>query len=428
MWNVDKKDLPPTTRETAKNGETDTARRRNNASQAIARIQRNRAKTETKPRDDADTLADELVEVTNKNEATGTILLLTGSAATVMLTYFGVSEPLSEQGGGILAKGQSLVFATTIGVFSGLGWIYSNSIFPRLTGRRLWAATIAGVSYLALIACIDAPFNMQALGGGVAAQMSLADALKHYEERKQDLFATTTAATRLAPATRVEAKRFAELSEREYKFGPNTGKPGPGKVTDGFRQVATLMGALGDQLDGGLAKSQAVMPEYTAALGEMKSHVYRRGPIRERTEAASKAADRLDELTAQLTQLDYSASIRATLTSLENIFPVSDQSGSAFEKVQNAELSVVASMAKTVAGSLRSSLSELKPLDPDTLKPARAEHSATAIYTYWKPLWPQWVAAIFVDIAPALLLVFLLAGRREAEHLRRKSRNQGDRP
>lgn len=417
--------LSSSTRETASNGEDHAARRRNNAQHATARIQRKQADTETRQREDA--LADELQEVTNRNEAMGTILLLIASAATLMLTYFGVSEPLSEQGGGLVAKGQALVFATTIGVFSALGWVYSNSILPRLSGRRLWAAIIAGVSYLAIIACIDAPFNMQALGGGAAMQMSLTNTVAHYEERKQDVFVSGTAATRLAPAARVEATRFAELSEREYKFGPNTGKAGPGKVTDGFRQVATLMTALGDQLDAGLAKSQELLSEYNTALGEMKAHVYRRGSIRGRVEAASKAADRLDELTAQLTQLDYSASIRATLASLENVFPVSSQAAGAFQKVQNSELAVIAGMAKTVAGSLRTSLDELKIVNPSAFKPVRPESSATAIYTYWKPLWPQWVAAIFVDIAPALLLAFLLAGRREAEQLRRKSRNHGER-
>lgn len=55
-------------------------------------------------------------KVTFREMLTG-ILLMIPSTATVMLTYYGVSVPLTELGGDIVQKGQALAFAITIGVF-----------------------------------------------------------------------------------------------------------------------------------------------------------------------------------------------------------------------------------------------------------------------------------------------------------------------
>lgn len=412
------------TSEAADSGEVNSGRRRNNAFFAAARLQRKQQKEVSERR--GETRAALITTLVDFNELKATILLVIASAGTAMLTYFGVSVPMSELGGGLLQKGQSLAFAITIGVFSYLGWMYSYSVLPYLRGWRLFGGAAALLAYVSIIACIDAPFNMVALGGGTGVQMSLDTTAKHHEQERLNIVDRATAAKRVVPTLRSEAARFRELSSKEITTGSQTSKPGKGKVSDGYAQIATLLTTLADQIEERDLQAQAVLKEHGTALGEMKSHVFTRGPIRERVEATSKAADRLGELASQLEQLDGATAIRSTISSLENIFPIAEQAGSAFEKVQNSELAIVAGMAKAVAKSLQVALEDFPAKPKEREAPSRPEDPMTAIKTYWKPLLPQWIAAIFIDIAPALLLIVLLVGRREAEATDQQS-NAGDR-
>ena len=101
------------------------------------------------------------------------ILLMIPSAGTAVLTYYGVGGPLTETGSTAIQKGQAVGFALAIGVFVWLGWFYLFGLIHRLDGARLRNALLAGTVMVATIAVIDAPFNMLALAGGPAAQMSL---------------------------------------------------------------------------------------------------------------------------------------------------------------------------------------------------------------------------------------------------------------
>ncbi|HBQ36392.1 MAG TPA: hypothetical protein DD729_06080, partial [Rhodobacteraceae bacterium] len=64
--------------------------------------------------------------------------------------------------------------AQSSGVFSWLGWFYLFGLLYRLHGKRLFTALVAGTFFIFSIAAIDAPFNMLALGGGPAVQMTIA--------------------------------------------------------------------------------------------------------------------------------------------------------------------------------------------------------------------------------------------------------------
>lgn len=361
------------------------------------------------------TRANILIRKVGYREVLTAILLMIPSAATTMLTYYGVSEPMSEQGGGIVQKGQALAFAVTIGVFSWLGWFYLFGLLYRLHGQRLRMALAAGTFFVASIAAIDAPFNMLALGGGTAVQMTLLDSAESYEDHKNRAFQETTVMRQLLPAIDVQAERFRTLGEGEQERGDFSGSSGPGKVTAGFFQIATLLETLSAELKRGLDEAGAVQGEIADTLSEIKTETYVTGPLRPRVRRASIAADRLDDLLGQLAQYDYRISIEATLTSMNSIFPVPKDAATAFGKVQNDQLALIAEMARPVAAALQTALSDLSALDREVRPIVRPQNAVEAICTKWRELIFQWLAALFVDLAPGALLIILIAAFREID-------------
>lgn len=359
--------------------------------------------------------ADKLAALIHDREVQTTILLACASAGTVMLTYFGVSGPMTEAGDGVVHKGQALAFAFTIGIFSFLGWEYTFKIVHRLRGRRLAAALMACTIYIGGIAAIDAPFNMLALGGDQAVQYSLVDTLQSYERMRASIVLRSTLAERLLPILKSEAERFTTLAERELKTGSGSGKPGPGRVRDGYLQIGTLLSSLHAGLSEGLTTMRAVDAQAAAALRTMKTTAYAPGDIRQRVAAFSSQADQLDALLGEIAQRDAMASIRATTASLRGIIPSTGDARSDFEAVQNTELRRIAEMARSVASALDAAVDTVQLPDTVSLEPVRPQNAMTAIKTYWRPLLPQWVAALFVDFAPAILVVILLAARREVD-------------
>lgn len=361
------------------------------------------------------TRSETIAERVAERETITTILLTVASAGTVMLTYFGVAGPMSEQGAGLIQKGEALAFAVVIGIFSWLGWHYLFGLAPQLKGARLAAAIAAAALYIGGIAGVDAQFNMLALGGDHAVQLSLADTTRAYEAMRAAGTQRALAIRRIVPSIRAQAQRFSNLEEAEIKTGAQSGKKGAGKVSQGFGQIATLLATLGDQLDAGMAETNAIQAAMTDEIGRMKQATYAQGPVRARIATVSASADRLDDQFAQLTQYDYGVSIKATLGSIADIFPVATDARSKFEATQNAELAQIAAMAKPVAATLGAALDELSSRSAASAAPVRPADPASAIKLYWRELLPQWIAAVFVNFAPAILLVILLAGRREAE-------------
>lgn len=355
-----------------------------------------------------------LLRKVQQRETLTAILLMIPSAATTMLAYYGVSVPLEEQGGGLETKGQSLAFALTIGVFAWLGWFYGFGLAYRLSGARLRTAMSAGVFYLVMLVLIDAPLNALALAGGTAVQMSIADTSTYYEAQAGSVTRQSAQTQKLRPAIRAQITRFENLGVSEEKFGSFSGSSGPGKLSAGFFQVRDLLQTLDNELGRGIAAGGSVQSDIKEALADLKAQTYTTGPLRPRVREASIVADRLDAALLELDRYDYRVSIRATLASLEASLPTPNGASSAFEKRQNDELAVIAKMAAPVAAILRAALDDLDTSAVELPRRQRPEHALTAIRTYWKPLIFQWIAAVFIDVAPAALLVMLTAAYREA--------------
>lgn len=350
-------------------------------------------------------------------EVLTTILLSIVSAGITLLTYSGVSMPMSEAGADIVTKGHALSFSIVIGVLSWLGWSYLFTIIYWLRGKNLAIALTAGSLYVISIAAIDAPMNMLALAGPSAVQMSLVDVAGSYETKSTAIFDETITAQQLLPALRAQAARFAGLEAHEIETGAQSGKKGAGKVSEAFGQIAVLLANLADQIETGATRAEGLQAGITDAMSEMKRHIYTSGNIRDRSQAVSASADKVDQLLGRIGQYDYTASIRATLGSLSNLFPHGGAAGSEFEATQNAELVVIGEMAKPVAAVLQDALDNMAPVQAAASGTMRPADPMSAIRTYWWPLLPQWIAAVFVDLSAALLLVVLIAARREADEL-----------
>jgi len=132
----------------------------------------------------------------------------------------------------------------------------------------------------------------------------------------------------------------------------------------------------------------------------------------------------MDDLLGQLAQYDYRISIEATLDSMNAIFPAPKSAGSAFEQVQNEQLALIADMAKPVAASLQKALDSLSEKDKAEIATTRPENPMQAIRTKWRELIFQWLAALFVDLAPGALLIILIAAFREIDVQVETSPNQ----
>lgn len=292
---------------------------------------------------------------------------------------------------------------------------------PLVPGKRLLTGLIAGGLYVLSITAIDAPFSVLALGGPTAVQLSLVDTATFNETRVAFEFEKATKAAQLVPALRTQEGRFAGLAQREVESGSQSGRKGAGKVSEGFLQVATVLGGLADGLEAGRTKTEGLQPQLTAALAQLKRHVYTQGDIRDRSQAVSVAADKIDELLGQVQGYNYTASITATLAVLESLFPKQTSGKDEFQATQNAELAIIGEMAKPIAEALRGALAGQKV---DTTPPGvmRPRGAMEAIRVYWRDLLPQWVASIFLDLSPALLLVLLLAGRREVVALQQDAK------
>lgn len=381
-----------------------------------------RADVQPKP---APTRAQSIRAIAADRELIAAILLIVPSAAAMLLTYRGTLMLMAEHGEGLMQKGEALIFALAMGVLVFLGWAYLFAMVHWLRGRRLAGALAAGGIYVTIVASVDAPFNMLSLGGGAAVQMSLVDTATAYERARTDAIAQVGAVRRLVPGLRAQAARFAGSETRELK-GADTGSPRPGKVSGAYADKALLLGRLADDLDSGLAQAATVQGEITAALARMKTQVHRQGAIRARVEGVSIEADRIDELLGRLAQLDMTVSIRATLKSLEGTAFVPKIVTKPFEAIQNEQLAQIAEQSRSVAQTLQQALGELPAAPTARAERVRPADAMTAIRTYWRPLLPQWLAALFVDLAPALLLFILLAARREAEAAERHNPREGE--
>ncbi|KFL29535.1 hypothetical protein JP75_20405 [Devosia riboflavina] len=349
-------------------------------------------------------------------EALTSILLMIVSVGILLLTYAGVSMPLSESGEGLLGKAHALSFATIVAVLAWLGWKHIFSIVPRLRKRRMLTGILAGSIYALCITAIDAPFSVLALGGPTAVKLSMADTVESYEDITTAVAGQSSTAAQLVPVMTSQVARFASLADVEVATGAQSGSKGEGKVSETFRQVSTILGTLSTDIQGGMAQANKVQGEISTTLAEMKSYVFITGDIGERSRGVSIAADKIDRLLAQVRQYDYVLSIEATLSILENLVPDQGDASSDFEAVQNRELRVIAEMVKPVADSLRHALANLDG-EAVAARPARPLDALEAIRAYWVALLPQWIASIFLDLSPLALLVIQLAGRREVEHL-----------
>ena len=350
------------------------------------------------------------------------ILLMIPSSATTMLTYYGVSGPLAEQGGGIVQQGQALAFAMTIGIFSWLGWFYLFGLLYRLHGKRLFTSLAAGIFFIFSIAAIDAPFNMLALGGGSAVQMTIADTADSYEARKNAVFQQSTVTRQILPAIEAQAVRFRAVEADEIAHGVYSGSRGAGKVSAGFSQIASLLETLASELNTGLNESQSIQDEIAQIFSLIKADTYNTGPLRPRVQRVSIAADQLDDQLSRLYQYDYRVSIEATLISLNAIFPAPQSAGSSFEATQNEQLAVIADMAKPVAESLQNALKQLVDVNEISMDRVRPKNATIAIRSKWRELVFQWMAAIFIDLAPGALLIILIAAFREIDAQKRNTK------
>lgn len=358
-------------------------------------------------------------------EIVTTILSLVPASATVLLTYSGISDGLAEGGATITSKTKAAIFSLSIGVLCFLVNLHFFGLIDRLRGRYLALSMAGGITLLAAIAAIDAPFNMRGLAGGTAVRMSIEDTGSFYENASRLVFARIGATQQLLPGLRANAKLYRDQQQHEFKTGAMSGSRGPGKVEASFGRVATLLEQLADALERDQEKASALRASVTEAIRELKKQVYVQGDLRGRIEAAAGAADRIDALLGAIARQDATISLRATLKGLEGLFPSAPAARTAFERRQNEAIAQIAAMTVPIATGLKDGLESLPGKPVVSQEPVRPQNASEAIRTYWRKLVPEWTAAILVTLAgPLCLLLMQIAVRREVESL--KPDNDGE--
>lgn len=366
--------------------------------------------------------ADVLLGLISLRETVSFILLLIVSGSTVLLTFAGVLDGLAETGTSFMRQIEAGYTAIAIGVLSGLGWFFLFGLVDKLHGRYLAGGATAGFLFILLIAAIDASYNMVGLAGGTASQLSMLKTAEVYQDQVAAAFARMDATRGIQPAINAQDKRFGGLEKLEIEKGVMSGGGKPGKVSAMFNQIATPLGELSKELSQGLAKADALQTEATRLLAEMKTEVFKEGPVRARMEAVSTRADQLDAVLRRMSQLDFTVSIRATLKTLDGL-PVPKTAKTAFEKNQNEQIALIAEMARPVVAALTEGLDALNAAPRAALKSMRPEAPMQAIKTYWRELISQWALATALTLSPGLLLLILIAARREAESLNKGAKS-----
>jgi len=346
------------------------------------------------------------------HEVVTAILSLVLSGTTVLLTTKGAAIPMSETGAGAIERAEALVFALGVGTASFLGYLWGFGILTRLTGKRLAAGVLVIGIYISGVALIDAPFNMLALAGGSAVQMSLVDIVSCQEARRSTTTASVTKIRRILPIIAAQQRQLDDRAKNE-RAGKYTGQAGEGKVSATAARIAVLHMTLYDELSAGLAQTDVIGSRITSELDGMKRHAFTQGPIRERAQAVSAGGDRIDESLGQLKQYDFSSTIKAAIVTLNGAVVVPHKSTNPAEEKQNAELAEIAATARTTASALASVSADLTTSETEAEPCPRPANAMNAIKTYWKPLLPQWVAALFLNLSQALLIVAGMIVRRE---------------
>lgn len=347
------------------------------------------------------------------------ILSLVAACSTVALTYNGVSDGLAEAGATIKAKIEAVLFSCAIGTMCVLVNYHMFGLIDRLRGRYLSTSMLGGVAMLACIAAIDAPFNMRGLAGGSAVRMSIEDTAQFYEEQSRLVFARIGMLQQLLPGLRANAKMYAERQAHEFKTGAESGSRGPGKVESSYGRVAGLLGPLADHLEKDAGKAEALQDAITQIIGDIKKQVYVQGNLRGRIEAAATSADKADVQLGRLARQDLTVSLKATLGSLDGLFPPPVSAPrTALERRQNEAIAQIAAITRPISAGLREALGTLQQTPTAPAKAVRPQNASEAIWTYWRRLIPEWLAAILVTLGgPLCLLLIQIAARREAESL-----------
>lgn len=347
------------------------------------------------------------------------ILSLVAASSTVALTYNGISDGLAEAGATLKSKIEAVLVSSAIGTMCVLANYHMFGLIDRLRGRYLSTSMLGGVAMLACISAIDAPFNMRGLAGGSAVRNSIEDTAQFYEEQSRLVFARIGMLQQILPGLRANAKMYAERQAHEFRTGAESGSRGPGKVESSYGRVAGLLGSLADDLEKDAGKAEALQDAITQAIGGIKRQVYLQGDLRGRIEAAATAADKADVQLGRLARQDLTVSLKAALGSLDGLFPPPVSAPrTALERRQNEAIAQIAAMTRPISAGLRDALGSLQQTATAHVKAVRPQNASEAIWTYWRRLIPEWLAAILVTLGgPLCLLLIQIAARREAESL-----------
>lgn len=373
-----------------------------------------------KPDQPRPTRAGDLLSRLHLREIITAILSLIPASATVLLTYSGVSDGLAEAGATLTTKTEAALFSFGIGTLCFLVNFHLFGLVDRLRGRYLTKSMIGGIALLVAIAAIDAPFHMRGLAGGTAVRMSIEGTAAFCEDQSRAVFAHVGLAQQLLTSLRANAKLFLDQQAHEFKTGAMSGARGPGKVELAFGRVGSLLGPLADDIEKDAAKAEALQDAISESIREIKRQVYVQGALRSRIELASIAADKVDTQLGRLARRDLTVSIRATLKSIEGLFPnvPAPAAKTALERRQNEAIAQIAAMTVPITAALQEALESFQPVTVAVVKPVRPQNASEAIWTYAGKLIPEWIAAILVTLAgPLCLLLMQIAARREAESL-----------
>ncbi|MBP0614239.1 hypothetical protein [Jiella mangrovi] len=301
-------------------------------------------------------------------------------------------------------KGFSAVIAFGVFVTIALFWHMAFAIvpdLPRLRDRIAgWVTTYAGAAFLVGLSTL---WNVAALGGNEARDASLSGTVASVERFLADTLSTSADFQPLILSLGRLDSELTMKSDCERTAGCITGSAGAGGISALIGQLASKA----KTIKGSAEEAQTVYAKLgergAACIATMRVMANSGATIEDRAEGVAQGADCVNQVAAELQNIEAGPSIRHALLTFTDgaILPITIKT----DKQRAAADAALAGISQTAA-SLAGSIPEVSAAQPEPPVIARP-NPIQAVLTHYDAILPAWVTGISLDLVPLVLLSFL---------------------
>lgn len=342
-------------------------------------------------------------------------LLLFLMAATAFYTFRGASVVLASDGGGVMDRLASMVYALGVAAMTYLFWRHAMNIVPAMTNWRDWLRAFA---VLVLGACAivatSSWLNVMALAGAEVQKIELHRTITRFETA-HDAFArrlSTTAALR--GSLTQGARDLHGWAEAEAAHGAISGFSGRGSVHAALTASAGQMAGVAGTLDEGLAEAEALAGRARDHLAAMRAMADSQAPLGQRLNDFASEADRLRSALVAMGTMDLAGTVARDMERIGGPAVSMEPSArsQAIARAQSSALGKVESIKASIAGPIADAAGRMSETSMPDVPLYRRTSTVRAVWDQAGQLVPYWAGGVALDLMPVLLILFLSVLRR----------------